>query len=281
MTQSADHQGAAFTGRGSVPVTVLVKDAAAADDRKQWQLAVEVPVNLAYNGHPHVVMMATPQDLEDFAWGFSLSEGVLASSALIAEIVVERVEGGIMINVLTVPRAEISKERQARSLEGRTGCGICGMQRLEQVVRNVRPVAPGFIADAGAIARAFAELPGRQVMNQENRSLHGAAWCAPDGEILYIREDVGRHTALDKLIGALAVAQVDTAAGFVVMTSRCSFELVQKTSSVGIPCLATVSAPTSLALDLAGRAGMALASLCGEGVVMFETPEHELTETAL
>ena len=116
MTQSADHQGAAFTGRGSVPVTVLVKDAAA-DDRKQWQLAVEVPVNLAYNGHPHVVMMATPQDLEDFAWGFSLSEGVLASSALIAEIVVERVEGGIMINVLTVPRAEISKERQARSLE--------------------------------------------------------------------------------------------------------------------------------------------------------------------
>ena len=281
MTQSADHQGAAFTGRGSVPVTVLVKDAAAADDRLEWQLAVEVPVNLAYNGHPHVVMMATPQDLEDFAWGFSLSEGVLASSALIAEIVVERVEGGIMINVLTVPRAEISKERQARSLEGRTGCGICGRQRLEQVVRNVRPVAPGFIADAGAIARAFAELPGRQVMNQENRSLHGAAWCAPDGEILYIREDVGRHTALDKLIGALAVAQVDTAAGFVVMTSRCSFELVQKTSSVGIPCLATVSAPTSLALDLAGRAGMALASLCGEGVVMFETPEHELTETAL
>ena len=281
MAQSADNQGAAYTGRGSVPVTVRVKDAAAAEGRKEWQLAVEVPVNLAYNGNPHVVMMATPQDLEDFAWGFSLSEGVLASSALIADVVVERVEGGIMINVLTVPRAKISKERQARSLEGRTGCGICGMQRLEQVVRNVRPVAPGFIVDAGAIARAFEELPGAQVMNQENKSLHGAAWCARDGEILYLREDVGRHTALDKLIGALAAAEVDTAAGFVVMTSRCSFELVQKTSSVGIPCLATVSAPTSLALDLAGRAGMALASLSADGVVMFETPEQELTETAL
>ena len=278
MARSVDNQGA-FAGRGSVPVTVLVKESGAADNRLEWQLAEEVPVNLAYNGKPHVVMMATPQDLEDFARGFSLSEGVLASSALIADIVVEPVEGGIMIDVLTVPRAKVSKERQARSLEGRTGCGICGMQKLEQVVRNVRPVAPGFVADAPAIARAFAALPGRQVMNQENKSLHGAAWCAPDGEILHIREDVGRHTALDKLIGALAAAEVDTSAGFVVMTSRCSFELVQKTSSVGIPCLATVSAPTSLALDLAGRAGMALAALSEDGVVMFEMLAHDATET--
>jgi FdhD protein len=278
MGRSADNQGMA---RGSVPVTVLVKGAGANDARKSWQLAEEVPVNLAYNGQPHVVMMATPQDLEDFARGFSLSEGVLASSSLIAGIEVEPVEGGIKIDVVTVPKAEVSKERQARSLEGRTGCGICGMQKLEQVVRNIRPVAPGFVADAGAIARAFSGLPGRQIMNQENKSLHGAAWCAPDGEILYIREDVGRHTALDKLIGALAASEVDTADGFVVMTSRCSFELVQKTSSVGVPCLATVSAPTSLALELAGRAGMVLASLSEDGVVMFEMPEQDVTETVL
>lgn len=255
---------------GSIPVTVLIEDGSDGG-RRQWQLAEEVPVNLAYNGQPHVVMMATPRDLEDFARGFSLSEGVLASSAQIADVRVEEVEGGIMINVVTVPKAKVSDERRARSLEGRTGCGICGMQKLDQVVRNVRPVAPGFTADAKAIARAFRELPDRQVMNQDNRSLHAAAWCAPDGEILYLREDVGRHTALDKLIGALAEAHVDTAQGFVVMTSRCSFELVQKTSSVGIPCLATVSAPTSLALDLAGRAGMTLASLAGDDVVMFET----------
>lgn len=280
MANRADNQGTAPASRGSVPVTVLVKDAGAAGNKKLWQLAEEVPVNLAYNGQPHVVMMATPHDLEDFARGFSLSEGVLASSALIADIEVEPVDGGIKINVLTIPKAEISKERQARSLEGRTGCGICGMQRLEQVVRNVRPVAARFNVDADAIARAFKELPRRQIMNQDNKSLHAAAWCAPDGEILFIREDVGRHTALDKLIGALATAEADTSNGFVVMTSRCSFELVQKSSSVGIPCLATVSAPTSLALDLAGRAGMVLASLSKDGVVMFEMPEKKELETA-
>ncbi|MDX1484232.1 MAG: formate dehydrogenase accessory sulfurtransferase FdhD [Alphaproteobacteria bacterium] len=266
-------------GRGSVPVTVLVREPDMPAARRQWQLAEEVAVNLAYNGHPHVVMMATPRDLEDFAVGFSLSEGVLASSGLIKSVEVEEVEGGIKINVLTVPKAEVSRDRQARSLEGRTGCGICGMQRLEQVVRNVRPVRPGFAVDADAIARAFAALPGRQVLNQENKSLHGAAWCTRDGEIVLIREDVGRHTALDKLIGAMAAADIEPAEGFVVMTSRCSFELVQKASSVGIPCLATVSAPTSLALDLAGRAGMVLASLAQDGVVLFESPEPAKDES--
>jgi FdhD protein len=250
-----------------VPVTVLLGEGG----ERQWQLAEEVPVNLAYNGQPHVVMMATPRDLEDFARGFSLSEGVLVSVAQIADVKVDEVEGGIMINVLTVPKAKVAKERQARSLEGRTGCGICGMQRLDQVVRNVRPVKPGFKADPRAIARAFAELPERQIMNRDNKSLHAAAWCGPYGEIRLLREDVGRHTALDKLIGALAQADADTAGGFVLMTSRCSFELVQKASSVGIPCLATVSAPTSLALDLAGRAGLVLASLSGDGVVLFES----------
>ncbi len=268
---SAKTASGAKPGTGSVPVTVLVKGGGKSDSKKLWQLAEEVPVNLAYNGHPHVVMMATPHDLEDFACGFSISEGVLSSADLIKHITVEPVDGGIMIDVVTVPRAEISKQRQARSLEGRTGCGICGMQRLDQVVRNVRPVVAGFALDADAVARAFAALPDRQVMNRENRSLHAAAWCAPDGEIQIIREDVGRHTALDKLIGALAAVDAETAGGFVVMTSRCSFELVQKTSSVGIPYLATVSAPTSLALELAARAGMELASLSSDGVVMFET----------
>ncbi|HEX9808301.1 MAG TPA: formate dehydrogenase accessory sulfurtransferase FdhD [Alphaproteobacteria bacterium] len=252
----------------SVPVTVLVQGANRG--RKQWQLAEEVPVNLAYNGRPHVVMMATPADLEDFARGFSLSEGVLASLDLIRDISVEVVEGGIMVNVLTVPRAQVVRERQARSLEGRSGCGLCGMQRLDQVVRKVRPVRAGFAVDATAVARAFDSLPARQAMNRINRSVHGAAWCDAAGRILLLREDVGRHNALDKLIGALTVSRIDPSAGFAVMTSRCSFELVQKAAAVGIPCLATVSAPTSLALDLARRAGMVLATLSPEGVVLFE-----------
>lgn len=261
--------------RGSAPhndgasVAVPVRFGAGAPAR-EWHLAEEVPVNLSYNGRPHVVMMATPADLEDFALGFSLSEGVLADSHLVKDIAVKPVEGGIMVEVTTAARAEVVRERQARSLEGRSGCGLCGMQRLDQVVRNVRPVHAGFEITSAAIARAFAELPGRQEMNARNHSVHGAAWASPDGAIQLVREDVGRHNALDKLIGALARAETDTSMGFCVMTSRCSFELVQKSAAVGIPCLATVSAPTSLALDLARRAGMVLASASPDGVVLFD-----------
>jgi FdhD protein len=252
----------------SVPVTVLLggRDAA----RKEWHLAEEVPVNLAYNGRPHVVMMATPEDLEDFAVGFSLSEGVLASADIVRGITVEHVKGGIMVDVATASRAEVVRERQARSLEGRSGCGLCGMQRLDQVVRNVQPVHAGFEISTDAIACAFESLPERQKMNRLNHSVHAAAWADAQGEILLIREDVGRHNALDKLIGALSREGVDPTMGFCVMTSRCSFELVQKSAAIGIPYLATVSAPTALALDLAERAGMVLASLSPDGVVLFE-----------
>ena len=257
---------------GSVPVTVLVKGqgAGARDGRKSWQLAEEVPVNLFYNEQPHVVMMATPSDLEDFAWGFSLTEGVLTSPDLIREVAAVAVEGGIVVDVTTTERAEVARERQARSLEGRSGCGLCGMQRLDQVLRAVRPVHAEFPLSPQAVARAFAEMPSHQAINRLNHSVHGAAWCSPGGEVLLMREDVGRHNALDKLIGALARQKMDFASGFVVMTSRCSFELVQKAAAVGIAYLATVSAPTSLALDLAERAGIALACLSPEGVVMFE-----------
>lgn len=256
---------------GSVPVTVLV--GGKNNDRKRWQVAEEVPVNLCYNERPHVVMMATPSDIEDFAWGFSLSEGVLASPDLIRDVAVISVEGGILADVSTADHADVVRERPARALEGRSGCGLCGVQRLDQVLRDVRPVRAGFKLSPQAVARAFAELPLRQTMNRQNHSVHAAAWCAPDGAVLLIREDVGRHNALDKLIGALARQKADFTAGFVVMTSRCSFELVQKAAAVGVPYLATVSAPTSLALDLAERAGMALASLSPDGVVMFETGE--------
>lgn len=265
---------------GSVPVTVEVRGDGRAPERKHWQLAEEVPVNLFYNGRPHVVMMATPADLEDFAVGFSLSEGVLASSGLIESIKVQEVEGGVVIDVATKGRVEIARDRQARAMEGRTGCGICGLQRLDQVVRSVNAVHAGFRLSADAVGRAFQHLPAAQTMNRLNRSVHGAAWCSAEGEVLLIREDVGRHTALDKLIGALARAGVDPRGGFCVMTSRCSFELVQKAAMYGIPYLATVSAPTSLALQLARRAGMGLATLSPDGVVMFDGEDADATTRA-
>jgi FdhD protein len=256
---------------GSVPVTVLVAGKSERDGRRRWQLAEEVPVNLLYNEQPQVVMMATPSDLEDFAWGFSLSEGILESADLIRDVSVVGADGGILVDVTTADDARVTS--QARSLEGRSGCGICGIQRLDQLRRSVRPVKPSFKLSTAAVARAFHDMPETQIINRQNRSVHGAAWCAPDGAVLLMREDVGRHNALDKLIGALARVRTDFSSGFVVMTSRCSYELVQKASAMGVPYLATVSAPTSLALDLAGRAGMVLASLSPDGVVLFETAE--------
>ena len=253
---------------GSVPVTVRVEGKGS---HKRWQLAEEAPVNLFYNEQPYVVMMTTPSDLEDFAWGFSISEGVLASADLIRDVSVVAVEGGIVVDVSTIEGAQVRHERQARAIEGRSGCGLCGMQQLEQVLRELPPVKATFKLSPQAVARAFEEMPSRQVMNRENHSVHAAAWCTPEGQVQLTREDVGRHTALDKLIGALARQRANFSGGFVVMTSRCSFELVQKAAAVGIPYLATVSAPTSLALDLAGRAGMALACRSPEGVVMFDS----------
>jgi FdhD protein len=266
---STDSRAAAVNW-APVTVPVRVLGASTGAGAGQWCLAEEVPVNLAYNGRPHVVMMATPQDLEDFAVGFSLSEGVLTGLGQIRQIQIDKVEGGVMVDVTTAMRAEIVRERQARSLEGRSGCGLCGLQRLDQVVRQVNPVKANFQMSPDALGRAFAQLPDHQAMNRVNRSVHAAAWAMPDGTIDLIREDVGRHNALDKLIGALALADADTSAGFCVMTSRCSFELVQKAAAVGIPWLATVSAPTSLALDLARRAGMGLACAARDGVVLFD-----------
>ena len=262
-----------LSARGSVPVNVHLEGKHRGAGKKLWQLAEEVPVNLAYNGRPHVVMMATPADLEDFARGFSLSEGVLPTLDLIKDITIKAVDGGIIIDVITGARKDVVKARQARSMEGRTGCGLCGLQTLDQVIRNVSRVHPTFELSASAVARAFEALPERQSMNKLNHSVHAAAWCDPSGNILMVREDVGRHNALDKLIGALADAKVDGGGGFIVMTSRCSFELVQKTAIFGSPYLATVSAPTSLALDLAEQAGMRLASLSVDGVVMFDSIE--------
>lgn len=273
MTLASAHKtggkGSAAKGEASVPVTVRI---ASGTEARQWQIAEEVPVNLAYDGRPFAVMMATPSDLEDFARGFSISEGVLPSVSMIRDVTASPVEGGIVVDVATVAGAEIARDRQGRALEGRSGCGICGLEDLDQVLRKVRPVR-GRAPDMVAIARAFEALPAHQAMNSINHTVHAAAWADMSGAIGLVREDVGRHNALDKLIGAMAAAGTDPGDGFCVMTSRCSFELVQKAAAVGIPCLVTVSAPTSLALELAGKAGMTLAALSPDGVVLFETSD--------
>jgi len=232
-----------------------------------WALPEEVPVAVLLNSVPYTVMMATPADLENFGLGFVLSEGLAAHHSHVKNILVLRQPEGLSVDVAG---DFVATRMVKRSLEGRVGCGLCGIAELEDAIRmpsgKVNPVA--FTTEA--IAEAFAALPAHQPMNRENRTVHAAAFCSVHGEILLAQEDVGRHNALDKLIGAMARRGHTPQQGFVLMSSRCSFELVQKCAHVGLGALATISAPTALALKLARGAGIQLAALAKNGVMVFD-----------
>jgi FdhD protein len=234
-----------------------------------WQLPDEVPVALQINSEPYAVMMATPSDLRDFAVGFLTGEGLLADTSAIAGILVMPVENGIAVDVAVREGAIDPSRLVRRRIEGRSGCGLCGVEDIAAALRPLPALERGPAPDAAAILRAAAALPALQPMNAHNRTVHGAAWASASGDIELVREDVGRHNALDKLIGALAQTGIDRSAGFVLMTSRCSFELVQKTVTAGIGALVTVSAPTALAHDLAKKSNLYLAALGAGGVVVF------------
>ncbi|PWC47633.1 formate dehydrogenase [Azospirillum sp. TSA6c] len=234
----------------------------------EWQVPEETAVAFEYNGRSHAVMMATPADLEDLALGFSLAEEIVGSAADIENIAVRETPLGFVVNLTVDPLRLLRGSLRSRSMEGRSGCGLCGVDSLVHAVREPRKIETSLEVDPAAVAAAFRALPDHQPMNRANRSVHAAAWCAPDGAIRLAREDVGRHNALDKLIGGVVRSGADPATGFVVMTSRCSFELVQKTAAVGIPLLATISAPTALALELARNANLTLGALSRRDTVI-------------
>ncbi|GLR82255.1 formate dehydrogenase accessory sulfurtransferase FdhD (plasmid) [Azospirillum oryzae] len=234
----------------------------------EWQVPEETAVAFEYNGRSHAVMMATPADLENFALGFSLAEEIVGTAADIEKIAVRETPLGFVLNLTVDPLRLLRGSLRSRSMEGRSGCGLCGVDSLVHAVREPRKIETSLEVEPAAVAAAFRALPDHQPMNRANRSVHAAAWCAPDGSIRLAREDVGRHNALDKLIGAIAASGADPAGGFVVMTSRCSFELVQKTAAVGIPLLATISAPTALALELARNANLTLGALSRRDTVI-------------
>ncbi len=238
--------------------------------RITWQVPEEVPLAILFNSQNYAVMMGTPEDLEDFAVGFALAEGIVRLASDITSILVLPSEQGYAID-LSVPEDRLVSERMAkRSLEGRVGCGLCGIEDIRDAIRMPHGVVPDVTLPPQAVARAYEALPRHQPMNAVNRTVHAAAWCSVDGDILRSREDVGRHNALDKLIGALARSGTNMRSGFVLMSSRCSFELVQKCALAGIGALATVSAPTALALSLARQAHLKLAALSQRGVMIFD-----------
>jgi FdhD protein len=235
-----------------------------------WGIAAETPVEININGRPLAVMMATPADVEDLALGFALSETILRSPAAARGFDVQVLPEGVVVDLAADP-AQVEESRiRPRFLEGVSGCGLCGVERLADAIREVHAIesAPAQI-EAEAILRAFDALPGAQALNRATRSVHAAAWASPDGAIRLVREDVGRHNALDKLIGARARAGTAGEPGFVVMSSRCSFELVQKCAVAGVGMLATVSAPTGLALALAQASGVRVASLDRDALIEF------------
>ncbi len=258
---------------GVSPVQVTAWRDARAQPQADW-LADEVPVALVFNGISHAVMMASPADLEDFALGFGLTEGLLDSPAELYGIELQTVPEGIELQLQVASACAWRLKERRRTLAGRTGCGLCGTDNLGQVRRTLPPV-PARTFSAHALGRAQRELRQSQAVQQLTGATHAAAWCAPSGEVRLVREDIGRHNALDKLIGALVRAGIDAGAGFICITSRASFEMVQKTAMAGVGTLAAVSAPTALAVQTAAQCGLALAGFVrGDTLVAYTFAER-------
>lgn len=238
-------------------------------------VADEVPVALQFNGISHAVMLATPLDLEDFAYGFSLSEGLVDRADDIHDVEVEVTSRGVVLHVEIASRCLARLKERRRTLAGRTGCGLCGAESLAQALpRCDRRVAP-MVLEAESLACALAGMRAHQVLQGATGATHAAAWCGPSGELWRLREDVGRHNALDKLIGALARGRVDASTGFFAVTSRASYEMVQKTVRAGVGTLVAISAPTALAVETAQQAGLCLIGFArGRDWVAYSATDH-------
>jgi FdhD protein len=227
-------------------------------------VAEEVPVALVYHGVPHAVMLATPADLEDYAVGFTLTEGLVARPEEIrgVEVAWEGEAAEVRITVAWERFSALLDRR--RNLTGRTGCGLCGEETVEQAVRDLQPVATGIRLGVTELHEAIVQLARLQPINARTGSVHAAAWVVPGKGIQLVREDVGRHNALDKAIGALVRSGAQPAAGALLLTSRASFEMVQKSAAVGVTLVAAFSAPTAFAVRVAERLGVTLVAFARE-----------------
>jgi len=228
------------------------------------ELAEECAIALTYNRLTHAVMMATPADLQDFAVGFSLSEGIVPDASCIEDFAVIEAEGGLELRMWIAPAHLAVLEQRRRRLAGATGCGMCGLESLAEAMRPVPTVGTGLVFTAAEVQQACASLSAGQVLNRATRAVHGAGfWTRSDG-LVAVREDVGRHNALDKLGGALAREGRPASEGMVLLTSRISIELVQKAARMGACVIAAVSAPTALAVRAAERSGLTLLGVARE-----------------
>ncbi|MEJ7137730.1 formate dehydrogenase accessory sulfurtransferase FdhD [Amphibiibacter pelophylacis] len=255
--------------------------------QSDW-LAQEVPVALVFNGISHAVMLASPGDLADFALGFALTEGLLSDPSELYSVDIQPRPQGLELQLTVSAACEWRLRQRRRTLAGRTGCGLCGTDSLDQVIQSHAPLADGPCVTRRALCEGQRALRAHQRLQQITGAAHAAAWVGLDGEIRLVREDVGRHNALDKLLGALvspprlrepgqAGPRFDPADGLVCITSRASLEMVQKTAALGIATLAAVSAPTALAVERARALHLTLAGFVrGDDLVVYSQPQRIL-----
>ncbi|HXE03410.1 MAG TPA: formate dehydrogenase accessory sulfurtransferase FdhD [Methyloceanibacter sp.] len=235
----------------------------------------ETAVAFTYNTASYAVMMATPQDLEDFAVGFSLTEGVVSSADTIESVEIVEEEIGIELRIWLKAREAVEFLGRRRKMAGPTGCGLCGIESLTEAMRPPPKVGEGRTFTPAEIMAAIESLSPMQALNHETRAVHAAGFYEPERGLVALREDVGRHNALDKLAGALARKGTSARAGLVVLTSRISIEMVQKAAMIGAPVLAAVSAPTALAVRMADAAGMTLIAIARkDGFEVFTHPRR-------
>ncbi len=242
-------------------------------------MACEVPIAIEYNCVSHAVMMVSPHHLTDFVQGFSLTEGVIDSLDDVLDITIQENDKGYVATLEILPDKFSRLDDFKRTLTGRTGCGLCGQDRLEHAIRPLKRIRSDFSVPAETIHNSMRRLADLQVLNKKTGALHGAAFVTAQGEILSVREDIGRHNALDKLIGDLMRRKIDPSQGFALITSRCSFEMVHKCAVFGIPVLAAISATTDLALSLAEEAGLSLIAFARcDGMNIYTDPEKRIIQ---
>ena len=253
-----------LTGLGYAGVSderPLVRITGERAERGSATVAEETPIALVYNGRPYVVVMGTPADFEDLATGFSLTEGVVDAADAVRRIDVVRASHGVELQIDISDADATRLEERTRSMTARTGCGLCGVERISDALRLPAAVGNALSLPREALWRASAELSRSQTINNATNAVHAAGWATSDGVLRIVREDVGRHNALDKVLGALARDGVAASDGFVVVTSRASYEMVQKAAMCGVELVAAISRPTGLAIRFADAAGVTLVGL--------------------
>lgn len=235
----------------------------------------EAAIGIAYDSRPHLVVIGTPADIEDLAFGFTVTEGV-ATAAQIERVAVSRTDEGWSADVLLTREGSASAAlTRRRTLEARSSCGLCGIEALRDALRPTRRVTGNLTVTRDAVQRAVAGMEGRQPLGRSTRATHAAAWADASGEVMLAREDVGRHNSLDKVVGAAVRAGLDPAEAFLIVTSRCSYEMVDKAACAGVAVLVAISAPTALAIRRAEASGMTLVALArGDGHTVFAGRER-------